>query len=51
MTLEEISARQQKNWKDDIIAADRNLDVMMTIGEGFANGIIQQFPAKFAAKF
>ena len=51
MTIDEISARQQKNWKDDIIAADRNLDVMMTIGEGFATGIIQQFPAKFAAKF
>lgn len=51
MTLEEISARQQKNWKDDIMAADRNLDVMMTLAEGFAEGTIKQFPAKFAAKF
>ena len=51
MTLEEISARQQKNWKEDIMAADRNLDVMMTLAEGFAEGIIKQFPAKFPAKF
>ncbi len=51
MTLAEVSARQEKNWKDDIMAADRNLDVMMTLGEGFAEGIIRQFPAKFTAKF
>ena len=51
MTLEEISARQEKDWKADITAADRNLDVMMTLAEGFAEGTIRQFPAKFAAKF
>ena len=51
MTLEEISARQQKDWKADIMAADRNLDVMMTLAEGFAEGIIKQYPAKFSAKF
>ena len=51
MTLEEISARQQKNWKDDIMVVDRNLEGMMTLAEGFAEGIIKQFPAKFSAKF
>jgi hypothetical protein len=51
MTLEEISARQQGNWKDDIMVVDRNLEGMMTLAEGFAEGIIQQFPAKFSAKF
>jgi hypothetical protein len=47
MTLEQISTRQQKDWRADIMAADRSLDVMMTLAEGFAEGIIQQFPAKF----
>ncbi len=51
MTVEEVSARQQKDWKADIMAADRNLDVMMTLAEGFSEGMIKQFPAKFAAKF
>jgi len=51
LMMHEVNARLQKNWKDDIVAADKNLDIKMTLAGGFAEGIIQQFPAKFSAKF
>lgn len=40
-------ARLQKNWREDIVAFDKNLDHMMMMAEGLADGIIKQFPARF----
>jgi len=51
LMMDEVNARLQKKWNDDIVAADKNLDIKMTLAEGFAEGIIKQFPAKFSAKF
>jgi hypothetical protein len=47
LTTDEVVARLQKNWREDIVAFDKNLDHMMMMAEGLADGIIKQFPARF----
>jgi len=47
LTKEMAMARIQKNWKEDIAAFDKDLEAMMVMADGLAEGIIKQFPAKF----
>ena len=47
LTIEEVNARLQKNWKEDVAVFDNHLDQMMVMADGLADGIIKQFPSKF----
>lgn len=46
LTIEEVMARLQKNWKEDVAVFDKHFDQMMVMADGLADGIIKQFPAK-----
>ena len=47
LTTEEATARIQGNWKEDIAAFDKDFDHIMVVADGFSEGIIKQFTAKF----
>lgn len=47
LMMDEITARLQKNWKDDISAFDKDFGHILGLAECFADGIIKQFSSKF----
>lgn len=47
LTKEMAMARIQKNWKQEIAAFDKDLEAMMVMADGLAEGIIKQFTARF----
>jgi len=47
LTMDEITARLQTNWKDDITAFEKDFAHILGFAECFADGIIKQFSSKF----
>jgi len=47
LTMNQISARLQKNWKDDVAAFDEDYDCILMLAECITDGIIKQFSSKF----
>lgn len=47
-TKEEVTARLSKNWEADVRAFDAVYDHILKMSDALANGIVKQFPAKFA---
>lgn len=48
LTKGEAVARLTKNWSDDVKAFDDIFVEILTIADALADGIVKQFPAKFA---
>jgi hypothetical protein len=48
LTTNEAVAHLEKNWKADIAAYDQVRSEILMMADSLANGIIQQFPAKFS---
>jgi hypothetical protein len=48
-TTTEVVSRLHGDWNADIAAYDANHDHMLMFADMLTNGIVQQFPAKFAA--
>jgi hypothetical protein len=48
-TTTEVVSRLKGDWAADIAAYDANHDHMLMLSDMLTNGIVQQFPAKFAA--
>ncbi len=48
-TTTEVVSRLHGDWNADIAAYDSNHDHMLMFSDMLTNGIVQQFPAKFAA--
>ena len=46
-TMDEITARLQTNWKEDVTAFEKDFAHILGFAECFADGIIQQFSSKF----
>jgi hypothetical protein len=46
-TTNEVVARLNKNWAEDIAAFDAVYDHILTMADALSDGIIKQFPAKF----
>ena len=47
LTMDQITGRLQKNWKDDITAFDKDFAHILEFAECFAEGIIKQFSSRF----
>ena len=47
-TTDEVVARLTKNWAADVKAFDAVYDHILVMADALSNGIIKQFPAKFA---
>jgi hypothetical protein len=48
-TTEEVVARLTKNWDADVRAFDAVCNHILTMADALSDGIIKQFPARFAA--
>ena len=48
-TTDEVVARLTKNWDADARAFDKVYDHILAMADALSDGIIKQFPAKFAA--
>ena len=48
LTTEEAAARIKKDWAADIKAYDAGHEHMLMFADALADGIVQQFPAKFS---
>lgn len=49
-TTDEVVARINKRWADDVKAFDAVYDHILKMSDALADGIIKQFPEKFAPK-
>lgn len=49
-TTAEVVARLNKNWDEDVRAYDAVYDHILMMSDALADGIIKQFPEKFAAR-
>jgi hypothetical protein len=49
-TTDEVVARISKRWADDVKAFDAVYDHILKMSDAIADGIIKQFPEKFASK-
>lgn len=49
-TTNEVVARLQKNWDEDVRAYDAVYDHILKLSDALADGIIKQFPEKFGKK-
>ena len=49
-TTEEVVARLTKNWDADVRAFDRVYDHILMMADALSDGIIKQFPDKFATE-
>ena len=47
LTMDQITGRLQKNWKDDTAAFDKDFAHILEFAECFAEGIIKQFSSRF----
>ncbi|MCH1627140.1 glycosyltransferase [Fredinandcohnia quinoae] len=47
LTINEVEARLQKKWKEDIRTADLNESHLIHMGDFLTDGIVKQFPEKF----
>jgi hypothetical protein len=47
-TTNEVVARLQKNWDEDVRAYDAVYDHILKLSDALADGIIKQFPEKFS---
>jgi hypothetical protein len=48
-TTDEVVARLNRNWDADVQAFDRVYDHILKMADALADGIVKQFPDKFAA--
>jgi hypothetical protein len=48
-TTDEVVARLTKNWDADVRAFDKVYDHILTMADALSDGIVKQFPEKFAA--
>ena len=48
-TTDEVVARLNKNWDGDVRAFDAVYDHILHMSDALSDGIVKQFPAKFAA--
>lgn len=48
LTLQEITARLNKKWKDDVKIFDQLLNQVLDMSKALSDGIKKQFPDKFA---
>jgi hypothetical protein len=48
-TTDEVVARLTKNWDADVRAYDAVYDHILVMADALSDGIIKQFPQKFAA--
>ena len=46
-TTEEVVARLNKNWDEDIRAFEKVYDHILKMSDALSEGIVKQFPAKF----
>jgi hypothetical protein len=49
-TTDEVVARLNKNWDADVRAFDAVYDHILKMSDALADGIVKQFPEKFASK-
>jgi hypothetical protein len=49
LTKGEVVARMEKNFDQDVKALDEILTEILTVADALADGIVRQFPEKFAA--
>jgi hypothetical protein len=47
LTTEEVTSHLGKKWEQEVKTFDKVYDQALEMGQGLANGIIAQFPAKF----
>jgi hypothetical protein len=48
-TTNEVAARLNKNWAEDVRAYDAVYDHILKMSDALAEGILKQFPDKFAS--
>lgn len=49
LTKREVVARLEKNWADDVGAFDEIFTEVLTLSDALSDGVVKQFPEKFAA--
>lgn len=47
LLTDEVTARLQKNWKNDVIAFDETCNEILNMADELTSGIAEQFPNKF----
>jgi hypothetical protein len=49
LTKQEVVARLEKDWAGDVVAFDEIFTEIMTLSDALSEGVLKQFPDKFAA--
>jgi len=49
LTKNEAVARLEQNWDDDVAAFDEIFTEILTVADALSDGLVKQFPEKFAA--
>lgn len=49
LTKQEVVARLEKDWAGDVVAFDEIFTEVMTLSDALSEGVLKQFPDKFAA--
>jgi hypothetical protein len=49
LTKGEVVARLEQNWDADVAAFDEIFTEIMTVADALSDGLVKQFPEKFAA--
>jgi hypothetical protein len=49
LTKGEVVARLEKNWDQDVTAFDEIFTEILTVADALSDGLVKQFPEKFAA--
>ena len=49
LTKGEVVARLEQNWDGDVAAFDEIFTEILTVADALSDGLVKQFPEKFAA--
>jgi hypothetical protein len=49
LTKQEVVARLEQNWDADVASFDEIFTEIMTVADALSDGLVKQFPEKFAA--